>query len=508
MTAQDEGTAPALQGVQLVIAIIVIAAANFMSFLDMTIANVALPHIAGALGVTPDEGVWAITSYAVAEAISVPLTGWVSARFGTTRVFVVSSMIFGVFSLVCGLSTSLGILVVARIAQGLAGGFLIPTTQILLQAVVPPKKANIAIAVWGMTALVAPIFGPVLGGYFCDSLSWSWCFFVNIPVAILCVLVPPLLLPKDKPADTGLGVDGVGLGLLILWVGALQIALDTGERQDWFESSSIAILVITAGVGLTAFVIWELTDAAPIVDLKVFRHRAFAVATVVMFIAYGSMTSFNVVFVLWLENAKGYPAIWAGWVMAFMAISGTFATPVISYLMSRVDPRLLISGGLMVVAASFMSRVGYISSIPFDGLILGQVMIGTGGTLFFLPIMGIATASVNKDEIASAAGLFNFARTMSLAFGSATGIAVWGGMTKVNHAELVGALNTDAVTRVTSQDLSLQQAAIIDSLVQNESVLLAVGNYCLLLGIACGAAALLIWLVPRPDGPLEALPAH
>src|SRR6201996_291444 len=227
-----------LTGVPMILAVVTLAFANFMVVLDMTIANVSVPNIAGGLAVSPNEGTWVITSYAVAEAITVPLTGWLASRFGAAKVFVTRIGLFGLCSLLCGLAPSLGFLVVCRVLQGLSGGPMMPMSQTLLQRLVPPRLRAQTMGVWAMTTLVAPIAGPVLGGSISDAFGWSWVFFINVPISIALVAVAPRPLPrKDFPAR--LPVDFIGLGLLVTWVGAMQIMLDKGEELDWFNSPII-----------------------------------------------------------------------------------------------------------------------------------------------------------------------------------------------------------------------------------------------------------------------------
>lgn len=247
-----------LTGGTLWVAALMLAAANFLAVLNMTIANVAVPNIAGSLGAATSQGTWVITAYAVGEAITVPLTGWLSSRFGSVRVFFTSMVLFGVFSIVCGLSTSIGMLVVARIFQGLCGGPLMPLSQTLMMRIFPKEKVAVPIGLWSMTTLVAPVVGPILGGYLCDEYSWSWVFILNTPIALICTFVGWKLLKGYTDTLSRAGIDIVGLGLLILWVGALQLMLDEGKNLDWFSSNLIIGLCVVAVVGFAAFIIWEL----------------------------------------------------------------------------------------------------------------------------------------------------------------------------------------------------------------------------------------------------------
>ena len=264
-----------LSGAGLWLAAVMLAMANFVAVLDMTIANVSMPTIAGALGISTSQGTWVITSYSVAEAVLVPLTGWISGRFGALRVFTTAMLMFGVFSALCGFSTSLGMLVTFRILQGLAGGSLIPLSQTLMMRIFPKERTAAAMALWSMTTLVAPVLGPILGGVICDDFSWPYIFFINVPIALLFSPLIARMLRRFETPKVKLPVDVVGLILLILFVGSLQIMLDTGKDHDWFASPQIQALAAVSVVGFLAFLIWELTADHPIVDLRVFRHRGF-----------------------------------------------------------------------------------------------------------------------------------------------------------------------------------------------------------------------------------------
>ncbi|MDB5453051.1 MAG: emrB, partial [Caulobacteraceae bacterium] len=266
MSATSAAEPKPLTGLMFWISALVVATANFMVVLDTTIANVSVPHIAGGLAVSPAQGTWVITSYSVAEAITVPLTGWLAQRFGPVKVFVFGMAGFGIFSLLCGLAPSFSALVAFRVLQGLCGGPLMPTSQTLMLHIFPKQKSAQALGLWSMTTVSAPIFGPLLGGTISDSVGWHWIFFINIPVAIGISIVGWMLLRDRDMPTRRVPVDYVGLGLLILWVGSLQVMLDKGKELDWFASTTIIGLGLTALVGFCAFLIWELTAENPIVN--------------------------------------------------------------------------------------------------------------------------------------------------------------------------------------------------------------------------------------------------
>ena len=259
-----------LKGSALVLAGFLLAVGNFMVVLDMTIANVSVPNIAGGLAVASNQGAWVITSYSVAEAIVVPLTGWLASRFGAVRVFVAGMIGFGICSALCGLAPSLGFLVLFRVMQGICGGPIMPMSQTLMMRVFPPQQRGQAMGLWSMTTVVAPIAGPILGGYLCDTAGWPWVFLINVPVAVICAFFAWRMLASQETATERRPIDFVGLSLLILFVGSLQIMLDKGKELDWFGSPVIVSLAVAAAIGFASFLIWELTDKHLIVDLRVF----------------------------------------------------------------------------------------------------------------------------------------------------------------------------------------------------------------------------------------------
>src|SRR6185312_11685479 len=297
-----------MQGGALWFAAFLLAVGNFMVVLDMTIANVSVPTIAGGLAVAPNEGTWVITSYSVAEAIMVPLTGWLAARFGALRVFVLGILGFGVCSALCGIAPSLGFLILFRIMQGLCGGPIMPMSQTLMMRVFPPAQRSQAMGLWSMTTVVAPIIGPILGGWLCDNAGWPWVFYINVPIAAVCGFFAWRTLAAHETPTEPRKVDFAGLALLILFVGALQIMLDKGKELDWFGSPVIVGLAIVAAVGFAAFLIWELTEPQPIVDLRVFRHRGFTGAVATIAITFGTFFASIVIVPLWLQTNMGYTA--------------------------------------------------------------------------------------------------------------------------------------------------------------------------------------------------------
>lgn len=501
-----------MHGAALAAAIFVLALANFMSVLDTTIVNVAVPHIAGALAISPSEGTWVITSYAVAEAITVPLSGWLAARFGAVRVFLSAVVGFAICSALCGLSTSLGMLVVFRVMQGLAGGPLMPMSQTLLLRVAPPSQANMALGLWMMTTIVAPIAGPVLGGSISDS-AWGWplAFYINVPVSIVCAFLAYQLLRSRDTARQRNPIDYVGLGFLIVFVAALQIMLDNGEDLDWFSSAFIVGLLIVAILGFLLFLIWELTDKHPIVDLRVFRHRGFAVSAVAMALTYGSFFSSVVLIPLWLQTNMGYTSTWSGYVMGFQGVFGVLMAPIAAMLVSRVDPRIMMSTGLSVLAMTILYRTTFAQNMTYWQLVIPQLAMGFGMPLFFVPMMTIAMGSVRPEETASASGLINFIRTMSGAIATGIVTSAWNNQTEDTRSNLVANLHRPDTLIATLQNGGMAPSTAqhtLDSMVQSQSVMIATNQMFLYTGLIVALTAAGIWLMPRLRGPTQAAMGH
>ena len=302
-----------LRGVPLAVGAIALSLATFMNVLDTSIANVSIPAIAGDLGVSPDQGTWVITSFGVANAISLPLTGWLTRRFGQVRLFTCSIALFVAASFLCALAPTIGLLICFRVLQGAVAGPMIPLSQSLLISSFPKAKSGTALSVWAITTMVAPVVGPLLGGWITDNISWPWIFYINVPVGLGAGLATWIIYRKRETPTVKVPIDKVGLALLVIWVGALQVLLDQGKDLDWFESGQIVTLAIVAAIGLFVFLVWELTERHPIVDLSLFRNRNFWTATLAMALAYGAFFGNAVLLPLWLQQYMGYTATLAGW---------------------------------------------------------------------------------------------------------------------------------------------------------------------------------------------------
>jgi DHA2 family multidrug resistance protein len=495
-----------LSGGMLWVAAMMLAAANFIAVLNLTIANVAVPNIAGALGAAVSQGTWVITSYAVGEAITVPLTGWLSARFGSVRVFVGSMILFGIFSIICGLSTSLGMLVVARVFQGMCGGPLMPLSQTLLMRIFPKEKAGAAIGIWSMTTLVAPVVGPILGGWLVDDFSWNWVFLLNAPIAIGFGWYAWKLLKRYQDRAVRNPFDAVGLGLLVVWVAALQLVLDEGKNLDWFASSQIVGLSIVAAVGFAAFLIWELHEKHPIVDLRVFRHRGFNAAVLTITVAYAAFFGVSVLTPLWLQSFMGYTATDAGLATAWTGVTAFLIAPIVAGPLSKRDPRMLVFTGVLWMGLVTLWRTVANTDMGFWDVAVPLMVMGFALPFFFIPTTTIALGSVGEHEMDSAAGLMNFLRTLSGAFATSLVTTVWANRTTLNHAELVGLADRDgSVHSMLTQTGTPPEAArqVMDYMIVSQSGMLSTNQVMTGIAIMFILAATIIWMAPKPTRIIE-----
>lgn len=500
-----------LQGAQLIGAGLLLAAANFIAVLDTTIANVSVSTISGALGASSSQGTYVITSYAVAEAITVPLTGWLANRFGSVRVFITSMILFGVFSALCGLANSLGLLIAFRVLQGLAGGPLMPLSQTLLLRVFPKDKAPMAIGLWAMTTLIAPVAGPILGGVLCDQYSWPYIFYINVPVALICGYIGWNMLRRYESPLMKLPIDTVGLILLIVWVAALQLMLDEGKDKDWFASTEIVILAITAVMGFIAFLIWELTERNPIVDLRVFRHRGFSASVTTICLAFGAFFGATVLTPLWLQGYMGYTATSSGQTTALSGVLSVVVAPFVAKLSAKVDPRKLVCFGVLWLGMVTLLRSFNTSDISTFQIGWPLLLQGIGMPLFFVPLTALALSSVDEPETNSAAGLMSFCRTMSGAIATSLVSTGWENRAIYYHAELAGLVDKfgDAANALMQAGMSADQAMVsIEQTLQSQSIMLSTNYIFLLAALSFLLAAIAVWFAPKPSRIADTSAAH
>lgn len=504
--ALPRATAAPLAGRSRWIAAFILALSNFIVVLDMTVANVSIPHIAGDLGVSLEQGAWVITSYAVAEAISVMLTGWLAQRFGSVRLYLVAMAGFGIFSTLCGMSVTLQMLVICRIGQGLCGGLLMPLAQTLLFAIFPGKDRGKAILLAAMTTMLGPASGPNVGGLISDNLSWHWIFLVNIPFVVVCLLAVYALLASRETATRRVPIDRIGLLLMVLWIGCLQLMLDLGRDRSWFEDPMIVMLGIVAAVGFGAFLIWELTEEHPIVDLRVFRHGGFTFGVIALSLCFGAYFASIVVIPQWLQSYMGYPALMAGFITSCTAIAALTTSQLAAKTLAKgLDPRLLVSASVAWLGLMALVRSNWTTQADFWTLVSPQLIQGFAMSFFMMPLTAISLGSVPQEEMATATGIQNFIRTLAIGISTALALTVWSNTERAAHSELAGNLQPDETMRMLeAQGYSAEQARMmIARMVDQEAVTIAVDYVFLLTAAVFFICAAVIWLAPRPAaGPM------
>ncbi len=494
---------PPLQGTAIVLGTIALSLATFMNVLDTSIANVSIPSIAGDLGVSPDQGTWVITSFAVANAISMPLTGWLTRRVGQVRLFTASTLLFVLSSMLCGLAPTFSALVLFRALQGLVAGPMIPLSQALLLSSYPKAKAGAALGVWSMTTLVAPVVGPVLGGWITDNISWPWIFYINVPVGVIAALVTWSVYRHRETPTARLPIDKVGLGLLVLWVGALQILLDKGKDLDWFGSPLIVTLAIVATVAFAVFLVWELTDEHPVVDLRLFKGRNFLVSSVAMSIGYGLYFGNVVLLPLWLQQYMGYTATLAGVILAPVGVLAIFLTPFVGRLVDRADPRWFVTSSFLIFALVMFMRADFTTQADVDTLLLPTVIQGAALATFFIPLLTLGFSGLAPERIPSASGLLNFARISAGSFATSITTTLWDRRATLHHAQLVERLvsnpqATQAMAQLHAEGLTSQQGnALLNHLIDNQAYMMSTDDIFYVSGILFVAMIFLIWFA-RP----------
>ena len=394
---------------------------TFMEVLDTTVVNVSLPHIAGNLSATIDEVTWVLTSYLVANAIILPITGWLSNHFGRKRLLMASVIGFTASSFLCGAAPTLPFLILFRVMQGACGGALQPLSQAVLLESFPPESRGKAMGFWGLGIVVAPVLGPVFGGWLTDSYSWRWVFYINLPVGILSIVMvqmfvfDPPYIRRSKAA-----IDYWGIGMLAIWVAALQIAFDKGQELDWFASHFITALLLTSGAFMAAFLVRELMAEHPVVNLRVFKLRSYSTGvflmTVLGFVLYGSI----VVLPIWLQTLLGYSASAAGLTMAPRGLGSMIGMPIIGMIVGRVDPRKLLAAGLLLGAVSTLELAWLNLDVGFWDLFWPQAIQGFGLSMVFVPLTTISMNPVPREAMGNATSLFNLMRNL----GGSVGIAV------------------------------------------------------------------------------------
>ncbi|EPU3838708.1 multidrug efflux MFS transporter permease subunit EmrB [Providencia stuartii] len=431
-----------LTGSKLAWMTIALSLATFMQVLDSTIANVAIPTIAGNLGASNSQGTWVITSFGVANAISIPITGWLARRIGEVRLFLWSTGLFALTSWLCGISGSLEMLILFRVLQGLVAGPLIPLSQSLLLNNYPPAKRNMALALWSMTIVIAPICGPILGGYISDNYHWGWIFFINVPFSIAIIFAIMQTLKGRETKISIQPIDTIGLVLLVIGIGALQIMLDQGKELDWFNSTEIIVLTVIAVVAISFLIVWELTDDHPVIDLSLFKERNFTIGCLSLSLAY--MLYFGTIVLLpqLLQEVYGYTATWAGLASAPVGLLPLLITPIIGRFSNRIDMRYIVTFSFIVYAVCYYWRAyTFETDMGFAAAAWPQFVQGLAIACFFMPLTTITLSGLPPEKMASASSLSNFTRTLAGAIGTSITTTMWTQREAMHHENLTEFIN-------------------------------------------------------------------
>ncbi|WP_394261335.1 DHA2 family efflux MFS transporter permease subunit [Moraxella boevrei] len=495
---------PPLSGTPLVITTFALSMAVFMMVLDSTIANVALPTIAGDLGAATSQGTWVITMFAVANAISIPLTGWLARQFGSVKVFLWSASLFVFCSWLCGISHSLPMLIGARMAQGAVAGPMIPLSQALLLQAFPREKHAMALGLFAMVVVTAPILGPILGGYLVDNYHWGWIFFINIPIGVVAIVLAWQQLKNRETPIHKTKVDVIGLTLLVVGVGALQFFLDRGKELDWFASSEIILLALVSVLGLAYLVIWERGEKFPIIDLSLFADRNFTIGTVVISLAFLLYMGAIVLLPVMLQQTMGYTAIWAGLAAAPIGIFPVLLTPIIGKYARSVDMRILVTLSFIVYASTFVWRSEFNPQMAFWDVFWPQLIQGIGTAMFFMPLTTIALSNVPMHKMASATGLFTFVRTLAGGIGASLVMTVWDRRSVLHHAYLTETVSNGSnaqalVAQLEATGMTHQQAlTYLNQNITQQALIIGSNDVFYAFGFIFLLLIGLIWLAKPP----------
>ncbi|MFZ5450449.1 MAG: DHA2 family efflux MFS transporter permease subunit [Thermodesulfobacteriota bacterium] len=418
---------------------IAVMAGTFMEIVDTTVVNVALPHIAGSLASSEDETTWILTAYLVSNAVILPITGWLSALFGRKRFLMLCLVLFTISSMLCGAATNLGMLIVFRIIQGVGGGALQPISQAILLETFPVQERGMAMAIWGIGVIIAPIIGPVMGGWVTDNLTWRWAFYINLPIGLISLLLTFLFIfdPDYLKKQRAGSIDYWGLGLLVVGLGALQVVLDKGEREDWLSSGFILRLSIIAVVALGILIYHELKTRHPVVDLRLFKERNYASGVTIMFffgfVLYGSI----MLLPLFLQTLMGYDATLAGWALAFGGISSIMIMPVVGRLTMVIDSRKIVFVGLILNAYAVYLMSQYNTNIDFFHAWFPRFVQGFGLASTFVSLTTLTMCRISQEKMGNATGMFNLMRNLGGSFGIAAATTLLSRRSQFHQSRLV-----------------------------------------------------------------------
>jgi MFS transporter, DHA2 family, multidrug resistance protein len=507
---------------------ITVTMATFMEVLDTSIANVALPHIAGSLSAGRDESTWVLTSYLVSNAIVLPLSGWFSGLIGRKRFYMSCVALFTVSSFLCGLAPSLGVLVLFRIVQGAGGGGLQPSEQAILNDTFPLEKRGMAFAVYGLAVVVAPTIGPWLGGWITDNFSWRWIFYINVPVGILSILLTSFLISdppymKRASVKSGFRIDYIGIGLISLGLGSMQILLDKGQREDWFSSNFIRVFFALMVAGIIAGILWELREKEPVVDLRMLKDRNFAIATMAMFFLGFVLYASTVLIPQLLQELMGYTAQLAGMALSPGGAVIMLMMPVVGFLVSKVDTRILITFGCIVSASALFVMAGWDLGLDYGHAVRARMLQSFGLAFLFIPINVAAFAYVPREKTNMGTGIINLARNIGASVGIATVTTMLDRRAQFHqarltervtdfsaayHSVLSGTQLKLVAAGATTAHAGAQAQAMVYGTIQRQAAMLAFLDNFKMLGVVFFAVIPILLLMRKPKMRSGGVPVH
>jgi MFS transporter, DHA2 family, multidrug resistance protein len=497
---------------------------TFMEVLDTTVVNVSLPHIAGSLSSSVDEATWVLTSYLVANAIILPITGWLANFFGRKRLLLMSVTGFTISSFLCGFAPSLALLIFFRVVQGAAGGALQPLSQAVLLEAFPPESRGKAMGFWGLGIVVAPILGPVLGGWLTDTYSWRWVFYINIPVGIISIFMTRAFIfdpPYIKRSKAS--VDYWGIGMLAVGMGALQIFLDKGQQEDWFSSQWIIALFLVAVICLVIFILYELFIDNPVVNLRVFKDRTYAIGVILMtavgFVLYGSL----VLLPIWLQTLLGYPSLQAGIALAPRGLGSFLAMPFVGAIMPKFDARKFLAFGMISASLTLLAFSRLNMQAGYWDFFWPQFIQGISLAFLFVPLTTVTMGAISREKMGNATSLFNLLRNLGGSFGIATVTTLVARKAQVHSNFLSGHITPYSLKAWMTQKgmssllvshgsqtvvASQQSVILLFGMVQRQALLLAFLDVFQLLAVIFLGVVGLIFLMKRPPQAAGSIPAH
>ena len=497
--------------------------ATFMEVLDTSVANVSLPHIAGNLSATTDEATWVLTSYLVANAIILPATNWLGQLFGRKRFLIFCIVMFTVASALCGIASSLGFLIVARVLQGAGGGALQPISQAVLLESFPPQKRGAAMAVFAMGVVVAPILGPTLGGWITDNYSWRWIFYINLPIGTLAILMANAVI-EDPPylkRISAANIDYIGFGFLSVWLATLQYMLDKGQELDWFSSTPIVWCALISGATFVAFIVRELTTDHPIVDLRVLKNRNFAVGSLMILMLGALLYGTTAILPLFMQNLLHYTALDAGIAMSPRGIGALVMTIVVGRIVGKVSSRFLIGAGFLLLGYSCFMLGNINLTIGRSSIVIPIIISGVAISLIFVPLTTSTMGTLTQQQIGNASGIFNLMRNVGGSVGIAMITTLVARTAQTNQAVLaphmsifnpvlqqrLAAIQAGLAQHGSHWDAMKQAPRVLYGILQQQAALLSYVNNFRFFAITCFVSAPLVLLfkkVRKPAGPVLA----